>query len=148
VITSTPRIIAYSPQIAVSNVAQLAAGTGCRYLEVTLPHRPELPYIAVAWRRRRPAYLAPGRALLDFRAQPATEPEPQPAKSGDRFEFAVEDGMATIYAVDVDGTRTGVDGFDIVTGPSGDLASTLKAWSRRYGIPLATIYDGFADATD
>ena len=50
---------------AVTNLEQLARGTGARFLECTRPHAPGLPLIALKWRRRPPKSFY---VLIDYHA--------------------------------------------------------------------------------
>ena len=59
-------VISYNPGMQIVNADALPAGRGARYLEVLEPHDHGLPLIAVAWRRTRPAKLAPRHHLIEF----------------------------------------------------------------------------------
>ena len=58
-------IIKHRPDLAITNLDALPRGTGARYLECIAPHKPGLPLIAVAWRRKPPARYA---ILIDLGA--------------------------------------------------------------------------------
>jgi hypothetical protein len=53
----------------ITNTAQLARGTGAKYLEVIEPHETGLPLVAVQWRRTKPKRLERGRTLIEFRSR-------------------------------------------------------------------------------
>ena len=58
------RTIKYTPAIKVTNLEQLARGTGAKFLEVL--DDGSSVYVAVKWRNKRPASLADNRFLLIF----------------------------------------------------------------------------------
>lgn len=57
----------YRPGMQITNVEQLPAGTGARYLEVLISHAG--PLIVVQWRRKKPRSLPKGRALIRFQGE-------------------------------------------------------------------------------
>jgi len=59
----SPEIIPIKQAPAVTNTAQLGRGTGARYLECMRAHRPELPLIAIRWRRTIPPKY---EVLIDY----------------------------------------------------------------------------------
>ena len=60
------KIIPVKQAPPVSNIAALPKGTGARYLECITAHRPELPLIAMQWRRRPPKDF---EVLIDYKSQ-------------------------------------------------------------------------------
>ena len=50
----------------ITNIESLPRGTGARYLECMRAHRPELPLIALRWRRSIPIKF---EILVDFKAR-------------------------------------------------------------------------------
>lgn len=56
-------IIHISTKPALTNLESLARGSGARYLECTRAHRPELPLIALRWRRTIPKAF---EILIDY----------------------------------------------------------------------------------
>jgi hypothetical protein len=61
--------VPYNPSMQITNTAQLARGTGAKYLEVIEPHETGLPLVAVQWRRTKPKRLERGRTLIEFRSR-------------------------------------------------------------------------------
>lgn len=57
-------IVRYSPEMAITNMGILPAGTGAKYLEVMEAHNGT--YIAVQWRRTLPKTIGKGRLLIEF----------------------------------------------------------------------------------
>lgn len=60
------RIISIKDKPTITNTEQLPRGTGARYLECTSAHRPELPLIALRWRRSIPKRY---EILIDYQPE-------------------------------------------------------------------------------
>ena len=58
-------VISYSREIKITNLDQLARGTGARYIEVVDSHVPG-EYVAVQWRRRLPVSVMTGHKFIRF----------------------------------------------------------------------------------
>lgn len=63
--TAAYLLIGYTPQTDIRNLEALPRGTGARYLEVLLSHEPGV-LIAHSWRRKAPASMPAGHALVLF----------------------------------------------------------------------------------
>jgi hypothetical protein len=64
------KTVPYNPGMQITNTDQLPRGTGAKYLEVTEPHEPGLPLVAIQWRNTMPKKLERGRTLIVFSKRP------------------------------------------------------------------------------
>lgn len=53
----------------ITNLEQLSRGTGARYLECMTAHRPDLPLIAIGWRKSKPKHYDVLVDMLDGSAE-------------------------------------------------------------------------------
>lgn len=60
-------IIAYNPDLKITNLQQLSKGTGARYLEVLDDQKLHGVYIACRWKRNVPNKLDKGHVLIDMK---------------------------------------------------------------------------------